>query len=376
MRPQFERAGIRVLPLALDHYGGLKRNIAAFWQLARILRREPFDVIQTHTSVAGALGRVAARMFTRTPVVHMLHAFAMHRYRPGMSRRAALLAERRLDRWTDWYIAGSLAMVHRGLSQRIFTADKVVLISNGVELTQFPGDAGSESTPSEVTLPGRRQAQVTVGFLGRLEEEKGGADLIRAAAIVRQQNQHVRFRIAGDGTLRPQLERLAARLQLADTIEFVGWNRDSVGFLKQIDILAMPSLWEAFGLSAAEAMALGKPVIASRIGGLPEVVEEGRTGILVPPADPAALARAIVELAADPARRRALGMYGRARVEQFFTLDRMVSRHEEFYASLLGGGTSLLGDGASLLGGGTVAPWTGAPLLDRPALPERAGRAA
>jgi glycosyltransferase involved in cell wall biosynthesis len=144
--------------------------------------------------------------------------------------------------------------------------------------------------------------------------------------------------MAGDGSLRPELERLAAELQVSDAIEFVGWTHDVIGFLKQVDILAMPSLWEAFGLSAAEAMALRKPVIASNVDGLPEVVEDGRTGILVPPADPKALACAIIELAADPARRRALGEHGRARVERFFTLDRMIARHEEFYERVIAGG--------------------------------------
>jgi glycosyltransferase involved in cell wall biosynthesis len=100
--------------------------------------------------------------------------------------------------------------------------------------------------------------------------------------------------------------------------------------------MAMPSLWEAFGLSAAEAMAMRKPVIASRIEGLPEVVDHGRTGILVPPAEPEALASAIVELAGDPQRQRILGQQGRARVEQHFTVTRMIERHEALYERLAG----------------------------------------
>jgi len=337
MRPQFEHAGVRVLPLALDHYGGLKRNFGAFRQLAGILKREPFDVVHTHTSVAGAVGRVAARLYTRAPVVHMLHAFAGHAYRSGFSRRAAVLVERRLDRLTDWYIAGSQAMVNRGIAQGIFNAKKVVLISNGIDLARFDGANGAAS-PSERSVHGSGQGIVNVGFLGRLEKQKGAAFLIRAAALVRQRCPHVRFVLAGDGALRAELERLAGRLQVAEIVEFVGWKRDIPRFLSQIDILAMPSLWEAFGLSAAEAMAVGKPVIASRIEGLPEVVEEGRTGLLVPPADHEALARAIEELAADPARRQLLGKQGRARVEKLFTLERMVARHEEFYERLIGGG--------------------------------------
>jgi len=335
MRPQFERAGVRVLPLAMDHFGGLRKNIRAYRQLAKILRSEHFDLVQTHTSVAGALGRVAARTHTQAPVVHMLHAFASHAHRSRLTRRVGLLIERRLDRWTDWYIAGSRAMVQRGVSQKIFTADKVVLISNGIDLARFSTPAGDDlHLDDTVSINGH--AGVTVGFLGRLEKQKGVAYLIRAAAIVRKQNRNVRFLIAGEGALRTQLERLASQLAVADTVEFVGWKHDIARFLKQIDIMAMPSLWEAFGLSAAEAMALERPVIASHIEGLPEVVEAGCTGLLVPPADPEALARAILELAADPARRRMMGQMGRARVEELFTVDRMIRRHEEFYERVAG----------------------------------------
>lgn len=136
------------------------------------------------------------------------------------------------------------------------------------------------------------------------------------------------------GKLRPELEKLAAELQVADVVQFVGWQSDVVGFLKQIDVMAMPSLWEAFGLSAAEAMAIEKPVVASRVDGLPEVVEDGVTGILVPPAEPEPLARAILQLADDPARRRAMGTHGRNRVEALFSLDSMIERHEAFYECL------------------------------------------
>lgn len=329
MRPQFEQAGVRVLPLVLDHYGGLRKNAVAFRQLADILKRERFDVVHTHTSVAGALGRIAARRYTRAPVVHMLHTFAGHPYRNRLSRIAAGVIERRLDRSTDWYIAGSRAMIQRGVSQRIFTEDKAVLISNGIDLAPF---RIAHATSSGERLRSHSAASaVTVGFLGRLEQQKGAPYLLHAASIVRRQNPRVKFLIAGEGSLRPMLESLAKRLEVDDVVEFVGWKRDVVEFLKQIDILAMPSLWEAFGLSAAEAMALEKPVVASRVEGLPEVIGDGVAGVLVSPTDSGELARAILELAADPDKRHAMGRRGRARVESLFSLERMIERHEEFY---------------------------------------------
>ena len=283
MRSQFERAGVRVLPLGTRQRGRLRRNITAFRQLSDILRRESFDVINTHTMAPSIAGRIAARRHSCAPVVHMLHAFAGQRFRFGLSRKAAVLIERRLDRLTDWYIAGSQAMIDHGVSQRIFAADKVVLISNAVDLRMFDREDTHASSP-KAPRSGNDQDRVTVGFLGRLESQKGVSDLIRAAALVRQRNPRIQFRIAGDGALRKELETLAARLEVTDVVKFVGWQCDRIKFLKEIDFLAMPSIWEAFGLSAAESMALERPVIASRVEGLPEVV--GETGILVPPPIP------------------------------------------------------------------------------------------
>jgi glycosyltransferase involved in cell wall biosynthesis len=328
MRAQFERAGVRVLALLLNQYGKLRRSFAGYRQLSDILRREPFDLIQTHTMVPSIQGRIAARRYTRVPVVHMLHAFAGQRFRTPLSRHAALLIERRMDRFTDWYIAGSQAMIDRGVSQRIFPAAKVVLIPNGVDLRAFDCDDNYGPLAPQPEAE-EWHDRVVVGFLGRLDSQKGVEHLIRAAAIVRRADARVRFSIGGDGPLRAKLEKLTARLQVGDVVEFVGWQRDRLKFLKGISFMAMPSIWEAFGLSAAEAMALERPVIASRVEGLPEVV--GETGILVPPADPKALARAIIELAADPARQQALGRRARLRVEERFTLDLMIARHEEFY---------------------------------------------
>lgn len=326
MQARFVESGVRVVPLALNHFGGVRKNAVAFRQLAKIMRDEPWDVVHTHTSVAGALGRIAAKWFSSAVVVHMLHAFAAHSGRKPVSRFLARQVERRLDRYTDWYIAGSQAMVRCGTSQRIFSPEKVVLISNGIDLLRYGDPAPADHQSSRST-----DGEVTVGFLGRLEAQKGAIYLIRAAAHVRRRNPRIRFLIAGSGRLQPQLEGLASELDVSSSVEFLGWRNDTVGFMRQIDILAMPSLWEAFGLSAAEAMALERPVVASRVDGLPEVIEEGRTGLLVPPADADALAAAILQLAADPRLRHQMGVEGRKRVWERFSLDRMIARHEQFY---------------------------------------------
>src|SRR5262249_50745552 len=152
--------------------------------------------------------------------------------------------ERRLDRLTDWYIAGSRAMVERGIADRIFTADKIVLINNGIDLGRFPIATPRSASHSRV-MQASGPNDVVVGFLGRIEQQKGVVHLVRAAEIVRRRNPLVKFVIAGDGSLRSGLEELASDLRLSGVVQFVGWMPDARAFLSGIDILAMPSLWEA-----------------------------------------------------------------------------------------------------------------------------------
>ena len=333
MRPRFEKAGVPVVPLSIDHYGGVGKNCRALVQLMRLMRRGHFDIVHTHTSVAGALGRLAARCCTKAKTVHMLHAFVSHDRQRPLARSLGLIAERALDRLTDAYISGSQAMIERGVEKRIFSAAKATKIYYGVDLPELDAQARFARQSSALS-PDRRDSAIVVGFLGRLEEQKGAEFLLRAARIVQSKNENIRFLIAGDGTLRQALERLADDLNLSQIVEFVGWQEDVAAVLQRIDIFAMPSLWEAFGLSAAEAMALQKPVIASKVEGLQEVVAEGVTGLLIPPGEPEALSAAILKLAHDQPRRRAFGLAGRARIERNFTATDMIESHEQFYEQL------------------------------------------
>jgi glycosyltransferase involved in cell wall biosynthesis len=238
---------------------------------------------------------------------------------------------------TDHYVCNSQAMIDRGEAKRIFDPHKTTLIHSGIESALLdPALLGPlPPEPSARRGAALRAGTITVGFVGRLEEQKGAEFLLRAAAIVRLRNAAVRFVLAGDGQLRSRLEKLAGQLGVKPIVEFLGWQHDITPVLEEIDILAVPSLWESFGLSAAEAMAMQKPVVAAGVEGLLEVVVPGTTGLLVPPADPQALATAILELAADPARRRAFGIAGRERVERLFTVERMIASHERLYSQMM-----------------------------------------
>jgi glycosyltransferase involved in cell wall biosynthesis len=319
-----------VLPVAIHHDGSLTKNVAAFWKVAGILRREKFDIVHTHTSVAAAIGRVASKLVGGGRTIHMLHNYGSHDHVPALRRKVYLWTERALDRFTDLYIAGSEAMLDRGVQTRIFGRHKATHVYNGIDVAWFDREAAGcvGSIRDELGIA----AEVpVVGFLGRLERQKGCETLVRAAPLLLKQQPQTRFIIAGDGSLSDELMRLSKQLDVAHSFHFLGWRSDIVRQLKGFDLLAVPSLWEPFGLSAAEAMCLRVPVVASRVDGLAEVVEDGVSGFLVPPDNPQALASAMQRVIDAPRLRASMGNAGRIRVNERFTVTRMTAAHEKLY---------------------------------------------
>jgi glycosyltransferase involved in cell wall biosynthesis len=202
----------------------------------------------------------------------------------------------------------------------------VTVIPYGVDLDRF--------TPAP--HHDRGGTRVTIGAASRLSPEKGFEYLLRAVAMLRERGVVLDVLLAGDGPSRPALERLTDELALRERVEFLGEvPHDSVpAVLRRLDIFAMPSTWEGFGVSALEASAMELPVVASDIHGIPDVVLDRETGLLVPPADAGALADAIAQLAGDPALRRATGAAGRAYVQREYRWRDNAALMERLYAEM------------------------------------------
>jgi len=214
--------------------------------------------------------------------------------------------------------------------------DKVVTIYNGVQTNEFAALA------ARAAARGRRAFGIPagaplVGAVGRLHRQKGFTDLITALAQVREHLPAVRLLLVGDGELRGDLEAHAQALGLSEVVTFAGLRTDIPEILAELDLFALPSLWEGLPNVVLEAMAAGLPVVATAVGGTPEVVVDGVSGLLVPPHDPAALAEALVFLLRDPGMRRKIGQAGRKRVGQCFSVGQMVRKTEDLYETLLNG---------------------------------------
>lgn len=286
--------------------------------LRRLVRTGDYDIVHFHTKRAHALSLWLSRFQSRPRYV----VTRRMDYPESDNWYTHCLYNRRVDGVVA--ISQSIADLLLGAG---VTRGKIRLIASGIDPQRF-----APVKPPEQRADGK----IMVGSVGVLEERKGHRDLLEAAATLKRQGVKLRIRIAGDGSLRQSLEQDAVRLGLKDDVEFAGLVADTPAFLDDIDIFVMPSLFEGLGVAALEAMAAGKPVIATRVGGLAESVVDGLTGILVPPRDPEALAGAIAKFAEQPKLAAAMGQRGRARVLDHFTLEQMALKNEVYYYDLLG----------------------------------------
>lgn len=278
-------------------------------RLARTFRRLGADVVHTHNTRPLLYGGPAARIAGVRRVVYTRHG-----QRFGATRRetaAFRLAVRTTDRVVCVSHDSAALARAEGVSPR-----RLRVVWNGIDLGRFRPAA---------------PAGGPVLAVGRLSPEKDFATLIRAGALAARQDPTFRLEVAGDGACGPDLRALAAELGTGDAVRLLGQVRDVPALMARGSAFVLSSLTEGVSLTILEAMATGLPVVATRVGGNPEVVADGATGLLVPPADPPALAAALLALWRDPARRRAMGAAGRARAEECFDVRLMVEKYETIY---------------------------------------------
>ena len=288
-------------------------------KLRRLIATGDYDIVHFHTKRAHAL----ALWLPRAPNRPRYVATRRMDYAEPRNWYTNCLYNRRVDGVVAISESIGDLLVAAGVDGR-----KIRVIASGIDVEKFAHRLGAWD---------RAPGQIIVGSMGVLEGRKGYRFLLAAAADLKARGLELQYRIAGDGALRRGLEQQAVELGLADNVQFSGFVTDSAEFLGQIDLFVMPSLFEGLGVAALEAMAAGKPVIATRVGGLAESVLDGATGRLVPPRDATALADAIEKLVRDPALALALASRGAERVRQHYSLEQMARRNEAYYYELLEG---------------------------------------
>lgn len=321
---ELREKGVEVRILGIRSY----HNPLNIIRLSSLLKKEKPDIVHTHGYFASVIGRLAAKKAAIPFIITHVHST----YREYKKRH--ILIERYLSRCTRKIICCSEAVKNFVTGHEKIKEDKTVVIYNGVDEERF--------APVQDPLPARARFGIdrespVVGTVSSLTPHKGQRFLIQAAAKIRDTYPATSFLIVGDGPLRRSLEEQALRLNLQTSLIFTGARRDIPDLLSLMDIFVLPSSSrEGLGIAIIEAMAMGKPTVATDIGGIPEVIQDGETGLLVRPGDSAALAKAIVELIDNPDRAKAMGKKGRRRFEQKFTRKTMLSKIEDLYLGLAG----------------------------------------
>ncbi|PYV40172.1 MAG: glycosyltransferase family 1 protein [Acidobacteria bacterium] len=309
------------------------RDLAGLWRLVGFLRQNRYTIVHTHTSKAGIVGRLAARLAGVPVVVHTAHGFAFHERSPRSVVRACALAERIAGIWCDRII--TVSRFHRSwaIELGIAKTPKVIAIPNGIPPERVRPDRDRLAIRS---LLGVAPDELVILSAGRLAPQKGLEYLMEALPVLeRQLPQPFSVWLAGEGPLEAKLRALAAVQARSGRVRFLGFREDIGNLLEGADLIVLPTLREGLSIALIEAMAAGKPVIATSIGSNCELTGNGAAGLLVPPEDPAALATAIRELAVHPERADQLGQEARRRYLSFYTLDQMLDRYKQEYLRLL-----------------------------------------
>jgi glycosyltransferase involved in cell wall biosynthesis len=303
--------------------------------LYRFFRRFRPHVVHTHTAKAGAVGRVAARLARVPVVVHTYHGHVFHGYFSAPATRVFLAIERALARVTDRLLTVSESVQADLVRYGIGARDRVAVMPLGLDLGRF-----LEVERSRGQLRGElgldAQAPL-VGIVARLVPIKRHEEFIRAAGLVAARARGCRFLIIGDGERRAELEALVRGAGLAGRVAFLGWRHDLDRIYADLDVVVLTSANEGSPVSLIEAMAAACPVVATSVGGVRDLVEDGVSGLLVPSGDAAATAEAIEAVLRDADRRRAMGEAGRKRVYPAFSVERLVGDVDALYGELLRG---------------------------------------
>lgn len=328
LRPRAYEAELESTRVPLVHLS-MRRGVPdprAFWHLVRILRRERPQILHSHMVHANLLARLA-RPLGQVPVL----ICTVHTINEGGRWRE--WAYRLTDPFCDLTIQVSRAGLERYVRIGAVPRHKIRFIPNGVDTNRFRPDPEARGRLREELKLGDAFIWLAVG---RFEEAKDYPNMLQAFAEVLHVREDVVLLIAGQGSQREKAQCLAEKLGIGSKVLFLGVRKDIPDLMNAADAYVMSSAWEGMPIVLLEAGAVGLPIVATDVGGNREVVVDGKSGFLVPPKDPDALARAMLRLMdLSPEERRSMGEYGRTHIEESYSLERVVDQWETLYRELI-----------------------------------------
>jgi glycosyltransferase involved in cell wall biosynthesis len=303
------------------------KDFRAFWEICRLIKKEKPDIVHTNSSKAEILGNLSAALARVPKIVHTAHGFVFNEPMRFWKKRFYIFLERWANKFTSAIICVSDYDRAKALLHRIAPAKKLITIHNGIDAEKFY---------SEKKEPPIESGKFIITTIANFYPTKGLPYLIEAAGLLSPQFNDLEFWILGDGKERPFLEKLIRHHALKN-VKLWG-SKDEKGaylknseYLEKSDLFVLPSVKEGFPYTILEAMAAGLPIVATRVGGVPEAITDGENGFLLPPADSYALARKISDLRESYAERSKMSRNNREKVRKLFSLETMLQKTKEVY---------------------------------------------
>ncbi len=329
------RLGIkpRILPDLVRELNPI-RDLRIVFELSRLFRQERFDIIHTHSSKAGIVGRIAAKMARVPSVVHTVHGWGFHERMTPSRRRFYVVLEKWMARWTDRLVSVSERTTRIGLEHGIGEHSHYSLIRSGIPVEQFRRDPRKRAAIRRSL--GIADNEIVIGSVGRLSPQKNPTDFVRIASRLANRYPKVRFIYVGGGPLRAEIEDSISAAGLMDRITLLGLRRDIADILSAFDIFILTSLWEGLPRVVPQALASGLPVIAYDISGIKEIIRPDINGELVRSGDTGAMEEILANLVTNDSLRSELSARAERGFDSSFSEDRMIRDLESLYSELAG----------------------------------------
>jgi glycosyltransferase involved in cell wall biosynthesis len=310
-------------------------NPSLIFKLIKIIKDKKIDIVHGQGARAEFYARIAARLAGGTKYVSTI-AMPVEGYDIGLLRKSIyFVLDRATERYVDRFIVVSDVLENTLIIKHHIPPEKVTKIYNGIEIAHYDSKTTASHRIRIRDGLGVNKDDILLGALGRMVWQKGFEFLIKCIQDVVKAHREIKVIIVGEGLLKKDLENLCRQLKVEDKTIFAGFRSDIKEILSAVDIVVIPSLLEGFPMLTLEAMAMAKPIVATRIDGITEQITDGVEGILVPPREPIALAAAINRIIENKEFARSLGLAARKRVEKEFTVEKMINETENVYHSLL-----------------------------------------
>ncbi len=307
------------------------KDIKAILEIKKILQRIKPDIVHTHSSKAGVLGRWAARLAGVPVIIHSVHGFAFHPFMNKLRRRLYIWAERITAKITTAFIAVAMSNINKGVHSGIFTENKCQVIRSGIDIDLFR-NAKVDRAKKLLEL-GIEDTGKIICMVACLKPQKAPLDFAKVAWFVLNDHKDARFLLIGDGELRGEMENAVSSYGLEGKFFMPGWREDIPEILKAVDIFVLTSLWEGLPRVFAEAMSAGLPIVGSEVDGAHEIVHDTVDGFLLPPHDIRGFADAIIQLLDNPVLRKQMGSAGTDYIQEF-DIKLMIRQQEQLYEKL------------------------------------------